>query len=88
MQFHVWEDAWLDDDRWHEKMEELKRQRLIRAIGHQHQPLGAREWHQALRTGLVDAVQVIYNIFDQNPEDELFPAVRRIEYRRDRARAV
>jgi aryl-alcohol dehydrogenase-like predicted oxidoreductase len=26
-----------------------------------------------LRTGQIDAVQVIYNIFDQNPEDELFP---------------
>jgi aryl-alcohol dehydrogenase-like predicted oxidoreductase len=28
----------------------------------------------AVRSGLVDAVQVIYNVFDQNPEDELFPA--------------
>jgi len=27
-----------------------------------------------VRSGLIDAVQVIYNIFDQNPEDELFPA--------------
>jgi aryl-alcohol dehydrogenase-like predicted oxidoreductase len=27
----------------------------------------------ALETGLVDAVQVVYNIFDQAPEDELFP---------------
>ena len=29
-----------------------------------------------IRTGLVDAVQVIYNIFDQAPEDELFPLCR------------
>ena len=28
---------------------------------------------RALATGLVDAVQVVYNVLDQNPEDELFP---------------
>ena len=27
----------------------------------------------ALESGLLDAVQVIYNIFDQAPEDRLFP---------------
>ena len=32
---------------------------------------------KALATGLVDAVQVVYNIFDQAPEDELFPECRR-----------
>ena len=31
---------------------------------------------RAVKSGLIDAVQVIYNIFDQNPEDELFPACR------------
>ena len=34
---------------------------------------------KALETGLVDAVQVVYNIFDQNPEDELFPACRELD---------
>jgi aryl-alcohol dehydrogenase-like predicted oxidoreductase len=29
-----------------------------------------------VRNGVADAVQVIYNIFDQSPEDELFPACR------------
>jgi aryl-alcohol dehydrogenase-like predicted oxidoreductase len=33
---------------------------------------------QAVRSGLIDSVQVIYNIFDQNPEDELFPACRKM----------
>jgi len=32
-----------------------------------------------VRSGLVDAVQVIYNIFDQNPEDELFPACQEMD---------
>lgn len=74
MQFHVWEDSWLDDDRWQIKMEDLKRQGLFNAIG-----ISINRWEpengvRAVRSGLIDAVQVIYNIFDQNPEDELFPA--------------
>ena len=31
-----------------------------------------------MRTGLIDAVQVIYNIFDQAPEDHLFPLCREL----------
>jgi aryl-alcohol dehydrogenase-like predicted oxidoreductase len=74
MQFHTWEDSWVGDDRWAKKMDELRRQRLIHAVG-----ISINRWEpwngvRAVRSGLVDAVQVIYNIFDQNPEDELFPA--------------
>ena len=76
MQFHVWEDSWVDDDRWFAKMDDLRRQGLIRAIG-----ISINRWEpwngvRTVRSGLIDAVQVIYNIFDQNPEDELFPACR------------
>jgi aryl-alcohol dehydrogenase-like predicted oxidoreductase len=79
MQFHVWEDAWVEDDRWARKMDELKGQGLIRAVG-----ISINRWEpwngvRAVRSGLVDAVQVIYNIFDQNPEDELFPACREMD---------
>jgi aryl-alcohol dehydrogenase-like predicted oxidoreductase len=74
MQFHVWEDAWVADDRWSKKLDELRGQGLIQAVG-----ISLNRWEpwngvQAVRSGLIDAVQVIYNIFDQNPEDELFPA--------------
>jgi len=74
IQFHTWEDDWLRDDRWLSKLEELRSQKLIGAIG-----ISLNRWEpwngvRAVRTGLIDAVQVIYNIFDQNPEDELFPA--------------
>jgi aryl-alcohol dehydrogenase-like predicted oxidoreductase len=74
MQFHVWEDSWTEDERWAKKMEELRRQGLVRAVG-----ISLNRWEpengvRAVRSGLIDAVQVIYNIFDQNPEDELFPA--------------
>lgn len=74
MQFHVWEDAWTEDERWSKKMDELRQQGLVRAVG-----ISINRWEpengvRAVRSGLIDAVQVIYNIFDQNPEDELFPA--------------
>ncbi len=74
MQFHVWEDAWIEDDRWAKKLDEVRRQGLIKAVG-----ISINRWEpwngvRAVRSGLIDAVQVIYNIFDQNPEDELFPA--------------
>ena len=74
MQFHVWEDSWVEDERWWKKMDELRSQGLVRAVG-----ISINRWEpwngvRAVRSGLVDSVQVIYNIFDQNPEDELFPA--------------
>jgi aryl-alcohol dehydrogenase-like predicted oxidoreductase len=76
MQFHVWEDEWVEDERWAKKMDELRAQGLVRAVG-----ISINRWEpwngvRTVRAGLVDAVQVIYNIFDQNPEDELFPACR------------
>ena len=74
IQLHTWNDEWTDNDGWSNKMDELKSQRLINAVG-----ISINRWEpwngvRAVRSGKIDAVQVIYNIFDQNPEDELFPA--------------
>ena len=79
MQFHVWEDSWVEDDRWAVKMDELRTQGLIGAVG-----ISINRWEpwngvKTVRSGLIDAVQVIYNIFDQNPEDELFPACEEMD---------
>jgi aryl-alcohol dehydrogenase-like predicted oxidoreductase len=76
IQFHTWEDAWLDDPRLRPALEKLLTSGKVRAIG-----ISINRWEpangvRAVRSGLFDAVQVIYNIFDQNPEDELFPACR------------
>lgn len=78
LQFHVWEDDWADDEGWPRALDDLKRQGLIRAAGvsiNRWQPANAL---RTLRTGHIDAVQVIYNIFDQAPEDELFPVCREL----------
>jgi aryl-alcohol dehydrogenase-like predicted oxidoreductase len=76
-QFHVWTDTWADDDRWQRAVSALKEEGLTRAIG-----ISINRWQptnvlKALATGLVDSVQVVYNIFDQAPEDELFPECQR-----------
>jgi aryl-alcohol dehydrogenase-like predicted oxidoreductase len=76
MQFHTWQDEWMRDDRWFYKLDDMRSQKLIKGIG-----LSLNRWEpwngvQAVKSGQVDAVQVIYNIFDQNPEDDLFPACR------------
>ncbi|MBX7187722.1 MAG: aldo/keto reductase [Vicinamibacteria bacterium] len=76
MQFHVWQDAWAGDERWQNAVTGLKRDGLVGAIG-----ISLNRWEPwnglaAIRTGFVDAVQVVYNIFDQSPEDELFPVCR------------
>jgi aryl-alcohol dehydrogenase-like predicted oxidoreductase len=76
LQLHVWEDDWLDSGELAQTVSELKREGSIRGFG-----ISMNRWEpwngiRAVRSGLVDAVQVIYNIFDQAPEDELFPACR------------
>ncbi len=76
IQLHTWEDKWLDDKRLLPVIEKLRSSGKVRAFG-----LSLNRWEpwngvRAVRSGVVDAVQVIYNIFDQNPEDELFPACR------------
>ena len=79
IQLHVWQDAWVEDDRWTKKLDDMRSEGLIGAIG-----ISINRWEpdngvRAVRSGLIDAVQVIYNIFDQNPEDELFPACEEMD---------
>jgi aryl-alcohol dehydrogenase-like predicted oxidoreductase len=74
IQLHTWNDSWLADARIGPAIEKLKTTGKLRAVG-----ISLNRWQpwnglKAVRAGLVDAVQVVYNIFDQNPEDELFPA--------------
>lgn len=73
LQFHVWDDSWAQESEFRETVERLKHDGIVRFFG-----LSLNRWQPengiaALHTGLVDAVQVIYNIFDQAPEDNLLP---------------
>lgn len=79
IQIHTWNDNWAEDDSWSNKLNELKSQGLFDAFG-----VSINRWEpwnvlKTVRSGKIDSVQVVYNIFDQNPEDELFPACQEMD---------
>ena len=79
LQLHVWDDAWAADGGWQRAASELKQRDIIRAFG-----ISVNRWEpqnvlRALQTGLVDTVQVVFNIFDQSPIDVLFPTCQRLD---------
>ncbi len=76
-QLHVWDPGWVRRDEWKRAFEDLRRAGKVRFVGvsiNDHQPDTALE---VVESGLIDTVQVIYNIFDQSPEANLFPAVQK-----------
>jgi aryl-alcohol dehydrogenase-like predicted oxidoreductase len=78
-QFHVWEDSWAHHDDWKKAIEKLKADGKVKHFG-----ISVNRWEpdnvlKTLETGLIDSVQVIYNVFDQNPEDNLFPLCRKLD---------
>lgn len=78
-QFHVWEDGWAVRDEWKTAVEKLKKEGKVKHFG-----ISVNRWEpnnvlETLKTNLIDSVQVIYNIFDQAPEDELFPLCRKFD---------
>ncbi|MBI3586992.1 MAG: aldo/keto reductase [Ignavibacteriales bacterium] len=72
-QFHVWLDDWAEDAEWFDAISRLKDEGKIKFFGvsiNDHQPENALK---LAATGKADTFQVIYNIFEQNPENKLFP---------------
>jgi aryl-alcohol dehydrogenase-like predicted oxidoreductase len=76
MQLHTWEDRWLNDERLPREIEKMKKSGKVRAFGPSMNRWEPANGIRAVLEGYADAVQVIYNIFDQNPEDALFPICR------------
>lgn len=79
MQFHTWDDGWSQREEWQRAVEDLKTAGKVGAMG-----ISVNRWEPengilALQTGMLDAVQVIYNIFDQAPEDKLFPLCEKLD---------
>jgi aryl-alcohol dehydrogenase-like predicted oxidoreductase len=74
----VWDDSWTDAGGWRHAILDLNRTGVIRAFGISVNRWEPRNVLRVLETGIVDAVQVVYNIIDQSPDDELFPACRRL----------
>lgn len=78
-QFHVWHDAWLEQPGWastRREMETLVAEGKVRHWGisiNDHAPETALS---ALHDPLFTCAQVIYNIFDRSPEQQLFALAR------------
>ncbi len=72
-QLHVWSDRWTDAEEWKKGVDKLKRSGKIRAFGisiNDHDPDSAI---RIVESGMVDSVQVIFNLFDHSPAEKLFP---------------
>jgi aryl-alcohol dehydrogenase-like predicted oxidoreductase len=73
-QLHAWTDAYMQQTEWLEAFETLKKQGKIRASG-----VSANDWDpygavNLVKSGWIDSVQVIYNLFEQRPQEQLLPA--------------
>ena len=72
-QFHVWNDRWSERSEWQEAVHKLKKEGKVRHFGISINDYQPENGLLAAKSGLIDAFQVIYNIFEQAPQHELFP---------------
>ena len=78
LQLHVWTSEWVEREEWRRAFEDLKRSGKVQRVGisaTEHDPDSTLA---VMRTGLIDAVQVIYNVFDQTPEARMLPLAREL----------
>lgn len=73
LQFHVWSDEWVGRGDWLETIEALKQEGKLRFFGVSINDLQPENALALIESGTVDTVQVIYNVFHQQPEQELLP---------------
>jgi aryl-alcohol dehydrogenase-like predicted oxidoreductase len=73
LQLHVWNDQWLGAGDWLETVAELKVEGLTRFFGVSLNDLQPESVAHLVETGVADTIQVIYNIFHQQPEERLLP---------------
>jgi len=77
LQLHVWMDDWFESKNWREAFAILKKEGIIKFVGisiNDHDPDSALK---IVGSGEIDTIQVIYNIFDQSPQDKLLPLARK-----------
>ncbi len=79
MQFHVWNDEWVKQDEWKETIRDLTERGLVRHWGISINDFQPENVLATLRTGLISAVQVIHNIFEQTPEEVLYPLCQELD---------
>jgi aryl-alcohol dehydrogenase-like predicted oxidoreductase len=76
MQLHTWTRAWNQNPIALEEMQKLKKEGKIRNIGISTPEHDQNALVQLIREGYLDTVQLIFNIFEQEPAAELLPAAQ------------
>ena len=75
-QLHTWTDDWVGRGDWADAVATLKAQGKIRFFGVSIRNFDPGSVLELVKSGLVDTVQVISNVFEQGPDAELFPAAQ------------
>jgi len=76
VQFHVWQDDFVDEDGWKKTIEKIMKSGKVKYWGistNDYQPTNNLK---ALDTGLISTIQFIFNLFHQKPTQKLFPYVQ------------
>jgi len=73
---HTWTRAWNDRPAALEILQKMKAEGLIKHIGISTPEHDQNCVVQLMRDGMVDVLQVIYNIFEQEPAAQLFPVAQ------------
>ena len=77
MQFHVWQDDFVKEDDWKDEIQKITKKGKVKFWGisiNDYQPSNCLK---TLDTGLISAVQFIFNIFHQKPEEKLLPYAKK-----------
>lgn len=72
VQFHVWQDDFVNDDGWKKTIQKIMRSGKVRFWGisvNDYQPTNCLK---TLDTGLISTIQCIFNLFHQKPVETLF----------------
>lgn len=73
MQFHVWQDYFVNDDHWKNTISKITKDGKVRFWGISVNDYQPENCLKTLDTGLIDTIQFIFNIFHQKPTEKLLP---------------
>ena len=71
LQLHTWDESWITENEWLETLIMLKKQGKIGSIGLSLIDHGADTAIEIVKSGYIDSIQVLYNLFDQSANNKL-----------------
>jgi aryl-alcohol dehydrogenase-like predicted oxidoreductase len=77
MQFHVWQDYFSETDYWKKAVRDMTKQGKVKHWGlslNDYQPMNCVK---TLDTGLISTIQLIFNVFHQEPIGTIFPIAKK-----------